>query len=300
MQDAIRKLADRRIYLGTSSWKYEGWKGILYAHEYPTDKAFKEGCLEEYARAYPCVGVDHTYYAWPTPAAFGRYVAQTPPEFRFGLKVTDRITVFQFPRQRRYGKDAGARNSSFLDPGAFTEHFLAPIAPFLGQIGPVILEFSHFHPGTLTSGRDFLERLDAFFTALGRERLPQLAVEIRNDGWLKPPYFELLRQHGVAHVFNSWTRMPTISRQLELSTQYPQPCYVARILLQPGTPYEDAVEAFSPYDRIRMEYPELRAGAAALISRALAEKTPAYVFVNNRAEGCAPKTIAGIVEKLPP
>ena len=38
------------------------------------------------------------------------------------------------------------------------------------------------------------------------------AVEIRNQEFLTPEYFACLRTHGVAHVFNAWTRMPPIAR----------------------------------------------------------------------------------------
>lgn len=36
------------------------------------------------------------------------------------------------------------------------------------------------------------------------------SVELRNSELLTDPRGEVLRRHGVAHVFNSWTQMPTI------------------------------------------------------------------------------------------
>ena len=32
-------------------------------------------------------------------------------------------------------------------------------------------------------------------------------IELRNKPWPQPEYFETLREHGIAHVFNSWSRM---------------------------------------------------------------------------------------------
>ena len=32
-------------------------------------------------------------------------------------------------------------------------------------------------------------------------------IELRNKQWPQPEYFETLREHGIAHVFNSWSRM---------------------------------------------------------------------------------------------
>lgn len=298
MDERIRKLLAKRVYVGSSSWKYEGWKGLVYQRPYKSKKEFEETCLSEYAEQYTAVGVDHTYYAWPTKATFERYVRQTPEHFRFGLKATEKITVLQYPKLKRYGKDAGKPNESFLDPAAFAMSFLAPLEDFKARLGPVMLEFSQFYPGMLSSGREFVERLDRFFDGIKEITGFQYAVEMRNSNWLKEPYFDVLRRHGVAHVFNSWTRMPTLLEQLELTKTHPQPCFPARLLLQPGTKYAEAVEAFSPYDKICEEQPDLRLGGARLIERAIELGVPAYVFVNNRAEGCAPRTIEAILALL--
>src|SRR5690606_39600319 len=54
------------------------------------------------------------------------------------------------------------------------------------------------------TGQAFADLLDRFFSQLPRE-VPY-AVELRNQEFLVPPYFAVLREHNVAHVFNSWTR----------------------------------------------------------------------------------------------
>jgi uncharacterized protein YecE (DUF72 family) len=300
MREKIQSLKKKNIFIGTSSWKYEGWKGIVYNDSYRTTKDFNERALAEYAKHYTTVGVDHTFYHWPTEKGFQKYVEQTPDGFRFGLKVTEKITIFQYPQLPRYGKEAGSRNSDFLNVELFQQHFLAPLLPFRDRLGPIMLEFSQFYPGTISRGSEFVEKLDTFFSALSVKNSGlQIAVEIRNQQWLKPPYFEMLKRHGVGHVFNSWTRMPSIDEQLKFSEEVPLDFYASRILLKPGTRYEKAVEAFSPYDRIRDEQPGLRAEAAHVVERALALGAPAYLFVNNRAEGCAPITIDGILDLLP-
>jgi len=298
MDPKIEHLHSQNIYLGTSSWKYPGWAGIVYKKSYPTAKAFNETCLAEYAQTYTAVGVDHTYYAWPLASTIQKYTEQTPSSFRFGLKVTEKITVFKYPNLKRYGKDAGSVNSSFLSAKELKENFLKPLEKFADRLGPLMLEFSQFYPGMVASGAEFISRLDRFFQELRDCEPFRFAIELRNANWLKRPYFETLARHGVGHVFNSWTRMPPIIDQLHLAGDVPLPFFIGRILLQPGTSYEQAVEAFSPYDRLQDPHPELRGGAVALIRGALESGVPAYVFVNNRAEGCAPKTIQGILDLL--
>jgi uncharacterized protein YecE (DUF72 family) len=144
---------------------------------------------------------------------------------------------------------------------------------------------------------EFADRLDRFFSIVPREG--QYAVEIRNPEFLTPPYFAVLREHGVTHVFNSWTRMPPLGEQLSLPGSMSGPFVVARILLRPGRTYDEAVDAFAPYDRIREPNPELRADVVRLIEQAVRLRIPAYVLVNNRAEGSAPLTIAAIARLLP-
>src|SRR5207245_7970502 len=92
------------------------------------------------------------------------------------------------------------------------------------------------------------EDLDAFLHQLPRDF--RYAVELRNRELLTAAHGAVLARHGVAHVFNSWTEMPTIGEQLELPWSFPADFTVARALLRPGRRYADAVKLFEPYDRI--------------------------------------------------
>jgi hypothetical protein len=86
--------------------------------------------------------------------------------------------------------------------------------------------------------------------------------------------------------------MPSIGDQLDLPGAVTASFIVARALLRPGRYYTEAVDAFAPYDRIQDRNPELRADLVRLIESAEKARIPAYVLVNNRAEGSAP-TIGG-------
>lgn len=141
-------------------------------------------------------------------------------------------------------------------------------------------------------------RLDAFFGKLPRG-VPY-AVELRNEEFLSPEYFAVLRTHGVAHLFNSWTRMPSIGEQFRMADAVTGDFLVARALLRQGRTYSAAVDAFAPYDHVQDENPELRGDLAVLAKAALELRIPAYLIVNNRAEGCAPLTITGVARQLLP
>jgi hypothetical protein len=58
---------------------------------------------------------------------------------------------------------------------------------------------------------DFCSRLDQFFVMLPRDF--RYAVEVRNPGLLGMPYCLMLSRHGVAHVYNHWSSMPTLAEQ---------------------------------------------------------------------------------------
>src|SRR4051812_5597128 len=186
MDERIRRLRAHNVYFGTSSWKYAGWKGLIYQKPYKSEKEFAEYCLTEYADHYPAVGVDHTYYDWPREATFARYMDQTPADFRFVCKATEEVTVFKYPKLPRYGKRSGVKNEAFLSGETFVEKFVRPLAKWHDRLGPVMFEFSQFYPGMLSSGGEFLERLDRFFATLKVEGGIQYAVELRNHNWLKP------------------------------------------------------------------------------------------------------------------
>jgi uncharacterized protein YecE (DUF72 family) len=295
-------LADQGIYLGTSSWKYEGWLGQLYTesrYEYRGKVAksrFDRDCLGEYAEVFPTVCVDAAYYAFPTHPFLERMANQVPDRFLFGFKVTDTITIKRYPKLDRFGPLAGTANENYLNPDLFADSFLAPCEAIRPKVGILMFEFSRFWPTDYARGREFVADLDRFLA-----RLPSgwpYGVEIRNRNWLGPEYFECLARRRVTHVYNSWEAMPPVAEQRATPGSQTHPQLVAaRFLLEPGRKYEDAVQSFLPYDRTCVVSPEAREAGAALIRDGV--KSPGrrtFLFVNNRLEGNALSTLEAMVD----
>lgn len=92
--------------------------------------------------------------------------------------------------------------------------------------------------------------------------------------------------------------MPPLGHQLDLPGSITAPFILARALLRPGRTYNEAVDAFAPYDRIREPNPKLRRDLARLVETAVRTRIPAYLLVNNRTEGSAPLTIAAVAQML--
>ena len=300
-QDEFTRLAGRippLVRLGASSWNYPGWRGIVYHRDYGA-KGAPARMLREYSTfpLFRTVGVDSSYYAPPEEGVLRRYAEHLPPGFPCVSKVWNQVTVHTFSKAMDKAR-AGQSNPDFLNPDVFLEAVYQPYQQyFAGHIGPLVFEFQNIPRFGGMSPQHFADRLDQFFSELPREG--QYAVEVRNEEFLTPMYFAVLREHGVAHVFSSWTRMPAIGHQLDLPGSLTAPFIVARALLRPGRTYNEAVDAFSPYDRILDPSPELRADLVRLIETAVNTRIPAYLLVNNRAEGSAPLTIAELARMLP-
>ncbi|MFM8788831.1 MAG: DUF72 domain-containing protein, partial [Chthoniobacterales bacterium] len=293
---------ESNLYLGTSSWKYEGWLGQIYDEQrYLTrgklsTKRFETECLEEYAEIFPSVCVDAGYYRFPSEKYLANLCAQVPDGFRLSYKVTDEITVKKFPKLDRFGDRAGSDNEHFLNAKLFTDAFLGPLSPHRKKTGVLIFEFSAFYPTHFERLRDFIAALDEFLGQLPTNW--QYAVEVRNTKLLRAEYFNVLHAHNVAHVFNSWTKMPPIEEQMTMPGAFTADFFAARFLLRPGRAYQQAVDSFQPYGETKEKNPEARAAIKALIKRGPAAPTPrpSYVFVNNRLEGNSPNTIAAALD----
>ncbi len=296
----LKQLASEHIYVGGSSWKYEGWLGQIYSRSrYLTrgrfsQKLFNDTCLKEYALTFPTVCGDFAFYQFPTEDFWRRLFEQTPPGFRFAFKAPEQLTCKVFPAHGRYGAQAGLENESFLDAELLKQSFLRPLEAHRDRTALVIFEFGSFAKKTFFDAAEFVERLDPFLA-----KLPggfRYAVEIRNPDFLERDYFECLRAHNVAHVFNAWSRMPELRHQMAIPQSFTADFLVSRALLRQSRSYEEAVQVFSPYTEIRDVNPEVRASLRDMIRIARDKQMTAFLFVNNRLEGNAPATILAITE----
>jgi uncharacterized protein YecE (DUF72 family) len=306
LKSRLTALAERRIYIGGSSWKYEGWLGQIYSREnYQvrgrfSKKLFDETCLRKYAGVFPTVCGDFAFYQFPTTAFWEKLFRQTAGSgapgrpFRWGFKVPEQITVPVWPLHPRYGAQAGRENPAFLDADLFRNSFLRPIETWREQVGVLIFEFGTLRQRAFESVTDFVRALDPFL-----DRLPsgwRYAVEIRNAEFLTPNYLACLSAHGVTHVYNSWTRMPDLADQIAIPESRTTDLLVARALLKKGRPYEEAVAKFAPYTQVQEVNEPVRKALREIIDIALVDGVPAFVFVNNRLEGNSPGTIITITE----
>src|SRR5436190_22166231 len=125
MKTKAAALAEQGVFIGTSSWKYAGWRGMLYDEaryiwrgKY-AESRFEKYCLAEYAEVFPTVCVDAAYYKFPDRPYLEGMMSQVPRDFVFAFKVTDEITLKKLANLPRFGLRAGKSNENFLNADLF-------------------------------------------------------------------------------------------------------------------------------------------------------------------------------------
>jgi hypothetical protein len=76
------------------------------------------------------------------------------------------------------------------------------------------------------------------------------------------------------------------------------PVLAARWLLAHHRDYEGARAAYQPFDRLVEPDRIVRRSLVELIKRALATGQPAFVIVNNKAEGSSPLSVAALARAI--
>ncbi len=286
------------LRLGTSSWSFPGWAGLVYGQRVGESLLSREG-LGAYSR-HPLLGavsVDRTFYAPLAAHEFHHYAQQVPADFRFVVKAHAALTT---PIDRQ------ARNIAvqpdvdrFLDLRYAVERMVTPAVEGLGErLGALLFQFP---PLGLPYARDpqlFVTALGRFLDALPRG--PQYAVEVRNREVLGPEYADALARNGVTHCFNVHPRMPSVIDQAALLGDHSwlSGAVVIRWMLHPHQDYEAARERYFPFDRIVDPDAINRAAVATLLEQVLGRGNEAIVIANNKAEGCAPLTLFGLAREL--
>jgi uncharacterized protein YecE (DUF72 family) len=159
-----------RTLVGTSGWSYKEWKGSFYPPKLPQDEM-----LGFYASRFPTVEVNNSFYRIPSEKVLMGWAERVPPEFRFVLKASRRIT----------------HNSRLAGEDGSLEYFLRAINPLGDRLGPTLFQLPPTFKKDAVRLRDFLARLPKRWKA---------AVEFRHASWFDDEVYDLLRSRDVALV----------------------------------------------------------------------------------------------------
>lgn len=291
---AIARRLPRDLRMGTSSWSFPGWQGIVYDRAVPQRTLARHG-LSAYG-SHPLlrtVGIDRTYYRPMEADDFRAYADAVPSDFRFLVKADRLLTSPTDPESH----GVRTENPRFLNAEYATEAMVEPMVEGLGsKAGPLLFQFSPMSAGVVGGVEGFHERLHAFLDALPEG--PLYAVELRTPAFMDDDYARLLEETGAAHCYNVHPAMAPLSRQLGRISPFHQPAVVVRWMLHEGLAYEAARDRYQPFDRIVDGDEASRERIAVAVLDALVAERPAFVIVNNKAEGSAPLSVFRLAERI--
>ena len=280
------------IRLGTSSWFFPGWRGLVYDGVHPQTALSKKG-LAAYAQIplLRTVSLDRTFYAPITTVEYVRYANQVPDHFSFVVKAPALVCDAVMRDEEGRGK---VPNPHFLDPAIAAREFVVPCLEGLGaKAGPLVFQVSPLPRGLVEEAAMLIERLAAFFAALPRQlgkQRPIYALELRNAELLTPRLMRMLREQGVRYCVGLHDRMPEVERQeaalAALDGDAPGDL-VVRWNLHRGFLYQAAKQRYEPFDRLVDEDPETRRMLARMAARAFKAGRKVWITANNKAEGSA-------------
>ncbi len=284
-------VARPRLFLGTSSWSFPGWRGLVFGAEATVSRLSRHG-LGAYA-AHPllgAVGVDRSYYA-PVPvgdyAAYRDQVLAHRADARFLVKVQRDFT-------QPWGRAPRSKNPAFLDGALALSGSLGPAHEALGKRAIHLVQFSPMGRGAGTP-EAFAQRLDAFLGPLAGLRV---AVELRDPALLSPAYVQVLARHGAMHCVNVLPEMPGPGAQLDVLEAHGAPLgtLLVRWLRSHALAHDEAESLYDPYDRVQAPADALVDEVARVLARV--PDAERVVLVDNKAEGCAPLTLRRVAARL--
>lgn len=296
------------LRLGTSSWSYPGWQGLVWEGAHSEQLLAKKG-LPVYAQ-HPLlrtVSIDRSFYRPLTASQYLAYAAQVPQDFRFVVKAPSLVTDALVRSEGGHGREP---NPAFLDPTLALQEFVAPALEGLGpRTGALVFQLSPLPWHLIDRLPEVLERLRALLAAQPAlaPAAPDgvLAVEVRDPEWLAPehlPHFaDVLKSCGATYCLGLHPRLPPLAEQLHLLRRlWPGPLVCRWNLHAVHGPqgYADAEALYAPYDRLHHPDPEQHALLARTIAGITGRGQNAYVTISNHAEGCAPLTVQRLAERV--
>jgi len=181
--------ARAHILVGTSGYSYQDWKGPFY----PTALSDRD-MLAFYARRFPTVEINFTFYRVPTPRTIAAIVRKAP-RLSYAVKLTRDIT-----HEGKLTKELAAS-------------FREGIAPMVeaDALGCVLAQFPWrvpFRP----AGVEVLKRLTSYLEGLN------LVAEGRNDSWAHADVYDELAVLGVGFCNVDEPRMPGLMPPTAVAT----------------------------------------------------------------------------------
>jgi uncharacterized protein YecE (DUF72 family) len=176
------------IRVGIGGWTFEPWRGTFYP-----EGLVQRRELEYAASKLSSIEINGTYYSLMKSESFKKWHDETPDGFVFSLKAT------KFCTNRKVLAGAGDSIEKFIMSG------LLELKDKLGPINWQFMATKKFDP----------EDFGAFLKLLPKSvegRSLRHAVEVRNESFLTPEFYDLARKHEVAIIQDGDSKFPEIEQ----------------------------------------------------------------------------------------
>lgn len=163
------------LNIGTSGWSYP-WKGLFYPETLKPAEY-----LGFYAQQFTCTEINSSFYNYPMERTIEKWLAATPPDFKFAPKLNREIT-----HERR-----------FVDVEEPLEKFMSRFRIMGERLGPVLIQIAASFRFQATVAEHFFALLHRSYPGLA------FAFEPRHESWFGAESLALLGRYGIALVMAS-------------------------------------------------------------------------------------------------
>lgn len=260
----------QKIRIGASAWSFDEWRGAFYPPDLPESR-----WLEFYARYFPTVEIDSTFYGAPAENTAGRWLDTTPATFRFACKLPREIT----------------HACRLHDCRAALNAFLRAIEPLAPKLQVILIQL----PPSFTP-KDGRQALRKFFEQLPRHF--RFAVEFRHAGWHRPQIIRLLEKYRICWV---WADTSALNERNLAPFEF-LPCTTdflyLRLLGDYATKYDRDGLFVHRYHKLLWKREAALESWSLKIERHLAGVRNVWAFASNHFEGFAPETCQRLAHRL--
>jgi uncharacterized protein YecE (DUF72 family) len=286
-----------KILVGTASWTD---KTLLASGWYPQTADTPEKRLAYYAKQFPLVEVDATYYSPPSEQTAALWAERTPAHFLFNIKAFSLLTGHPTQPAKLY-KDLRPETDKKniypgdLSPQAYEDvwtRFLSALDPLVdaGKLGVLLFQFPPWFT-IRRSNKQYLLEVAKRCSPL------RVAIELRHESWFhgdnQAETLDFLRQHHLPFVA---VDMPQGHR----SSIPPVLAATSDIAVMRFHGHSDHWTSKDIYQKFGYDYSdkELKSWAPKL-SKLSAETAQTHVLMNNCYSDYAQRNASRLIEFLP-
>ncbi len=165
-------MCEPKVRIGTSGYSFEDWRGRFYPQQIDKGKM-----LDHYAKHFPTVEINSTYYRIPHPRVFVNMLKKVPQCFDFMVKVPQSFTH---------------RRADLKEDVALFHQSIKPLAD-AGKLSGLLAQFPYSFRFS-ANGLDYLSACRDAVTPY------PLFVEFRHNSWVNRTMYDRLKAEHIGYV----------------------------------------------------------------------------------------------------